>query len=299
MTTETTEQIIITEPGIYTDLPAIDYHRQHDWLSASNMKRLVAPSTPAHFKAALKAGEERKRHFDLGKIVHTLVLGDGEKFEVVQALNRAKEEYDATSYDTVSAREHRDAIYERGNIPILRHELTAAQAMADAVREHQVASQLFSGGRPEVSAFWVDPASGVKCRARFDWLPDAVEGRRMIIPDLKTAATADPREFSKAAARFGYYIQHVHYLDAVRALGLDDDPAFVFVAVEKEDPHLVMVGQFAEAEDRKLARAVVSRARQIFKECTETGDWWGYPPGVNALALPTYTHYDMTEYLNP
>lgn len=288
----------IVEPGIYTDLPAEDYHAQDEWLSWSRMKRLLPPSTPAHFKAAEGAPEEHKRHFDLGKIVHTLTLGNGEEFEVVQAMTRSKESYDALDYKTVSAQEHRDAIYEQGRIPVLRHELEAAQRMADAVKAHETAAALLTDGAAEVSLFWVDPNTGVKCRARLDWLPATVKGRRLIVPDLKTTshpAGASPVEFSKAGGKFGYYGQAAHYGDGIKALGIDPDPAFVFVAVETTAPHLVSVGQFAEAEDRRLARAAVDHCRRLYRDCTETNTWPGYGNGVADLSLPVWLHYDLKD----
>lgn len=288
----------VTEPGVYYDLPAREYHAQHNWLSWSQMKNLIPPSTPAHFKAALTKGEEHKRHFDLGKVVHHLVLGDGDEFVVVQAQNRQKEEYDAATYDLVSAKNHRDAIYESGKVPILRHELDAAEAMAEKVAEHPIAKALLSTGRPEVSLFWTDPATGVKCRARLDWLPEKVEGRRLIVPDLKTTsheAGASPTEFSKAGARFGYYGQQQHYSDGLVACGIDPDPAFLFIAVETAPPHLVSVGQFAEPDDIRLARAAVDHCRRLYRECAESDQWPGYPPGINDLSLPTWLHYNLEE----
>lgn len=281
------------KPGIYPDMPAAEYHAQHEWLSWSRMKRLIPPSTPAHFKASLVAGDERKRHFDLGKIVHSLTLGDVDEFVVVQALNRAKEEYDASSYDLVSAQRHRDEIYAAGKIPILRHELEAAQAMAAQVKAHPLASRLFGSGQPEVSLFWVDPVTDVKCRARLDWLPDPVKGRRLIVPDLKTAVNASPSEFSKAAAKFGYYGQHMHYSDGIQALGIDPDPAFVFVAVEKADPHLVSVGHFTNRDDLRLARAAVDHCRRLYAECTEADRWPGYGDDIHDLSLPAWLHYEL------
>ena len=288
----------ITEPGIYHDLAAEDYHAQSEWLSWSRMKNLIPPSTPAHFKAALDAPQERKRHYDLGKIVHKLVLGDGEEFEVVQALTRSKEPYDATDYKTVSAQEHRDAIYGRDNVPVLASELSEAKAMAASVKAHPIGSALFASGKPEVSLFWIDETTGVKCRARLDWLPDPVEGRRLIVPDLKTAANASPPEFAKAGAKHGYYGQAVHYSDGIKALGIDSDPVFLFVVVEKAPPWLVSVGQFAERDDRRLARAVVDHCRRLYAECTAAHSWPGYGESVAALSLPMWHHYDLTEVLS-
>lgn len=289
------EQTVITEPGIYYDLPAEDYHRQHDWLSWSQMKHLVPPSTPAHFKAALSAPAERKRHFDHGKVVHTLVLGEGDQYEVVHALNKAKEPYEATSYDLVSAQRDRDRIYAEGKVPILRHELDAAEAMAAAVAAHPTAHALLTNGRPEVSLFWIDKATGVKCRARLDWLPEPVKGKRLIVPDLKTAVSAAPSEFSKNAGSFGYWGQQQHYRDGIKACELDPDPAFVFVVVEKAPPYLVSIGQYHDRDDLRVARGNVERCRRLFAECTATDHWPGYGNDVHELTLPTWLRYQLEE----
>lgn len=287
----------ITKPGIYEDLPAADYHAQHEWLSWSMMKRLVPPSTPAHLKTAMRAPEARKRHFDLGKVVHHIVLGKGDMFEVVQSLGRDKKTArDAENYQTVSAQADRDRIYGAGNVPILRDELDQAEQMASAVWDHPAAHALLSEGIPEVSLFWVDEATGVKCRARLDWCPTPPKTGRLVVPDLKTANSAAPSEFQKVAARLGYYGQQEHYSDGIRATGLSDDPGFVFVVVETTDPWPVIVGQFETFEDKTLGAAVVDRCRRVWHECVTTDTWPAYPPGVIDLTLPTWLHWDLAEF---
>jgi hypothetical protein len=287
----------ITEPGIYPDLPSDVYHAQRDWLSWSQMKYLIPPSTPAHFKASLKAGEERKRHFDLGKVVHTLVLGDGDKFEVVQSVGKDKKPKDAKDYLTVSACQHRDAIYERGNVPILRTELDAALEMAESIKAHKTAHALLTmPGKPEVSLFWIDPDTGVKCRARVDWLPDKQEGRRMLFTDLKTTSrSAAKTEFAKSAADLGYYGQATHYADGIKALGLDDDPVCLFVAVETTAPYAVAVHDFSGREDRRLAIATVEHCRRLYRECIETDEWPAYGQGVIQNELPQWLAYRLAD----
>ena len=286
----------ITKPGIYADLSNADYHAQHDWLSWSMMKRLVPPSTPAHLKAAMRNGQENKRHFDLGKVVHALALGDGDTFEVVQCVGRDKKVRDAEDYATKSAQVHRDAIYEAGNVPILRRELDQAEAMAKSLREHPVARDLLSDGQPEVSLFWIDEATGAKCRARLDWLPNPQLDGRLIVPDLKTANAAAPTEFAKAAARFGYYGQQHHYLDGIRQTGLASDPTFVFVVVETTDPWPVIVGRIHEEGDLALAAGVVDRCRSLYRECAATDTWPAYPGGLVDLSLPVWLHYDLETF---
>ena len=273
----------ITEPGIYPDLSETDYRAHHDWLSVSSAKKLLPPSCPAKFKATVGV-EEHRPQFDLGKAFHAAVLGNGSEVAVVDALDwRSKD-----------AREQRDAAYAAGRVPLLVADAAVVEAMADAVKAHDVASHLFVGGASEVSAFWVDEATGVKCKARFDYLPDKQPRRRLIVPDLKSAVSADPGEFSRAAARFGYVMQQVHYSSALRHLGIDPEPAFLFVVVEKEAPHLVNVGQFAEEADIKWTAAALDKALRIYRDCLATDTWPGWP-GVTDLSLPTWHLYALEE----
>lgn len=286
----------ITKPDIYYDLPAADYHAQHDWLSNSGAKLLLKPSCPAKFKHQQSSGEEHKRHFDLGKVTHTLTLGDGDEFVVVQAAAVDKALYDAKDYVTKSAQAHRDAIYASGKVPILAAELTVAKAMAAKVRADENAGALLAEGKPEVSLFWVDEATGVKCRARLDWMPDVRENRRLIIGDLKTAVSSEPDEFGRAAARFGYVRQHDWYLDGIRALGIAVDPAFLFIVVEKDAPHVVTVGEFTDPVDLRLAAAMNDTARRVYRQCLTDDHWPGYVTGIAELSLPPWHRIQNEEY---
>lgn len=272
--------------GLHFDVPEDDYHAQRDSLSVSGAKKLLPPSCPAKFKAALEIGEEHKATFDFGKVAHALVLGKGADFEVAP--------YE--DWRSKAAREFRDDAYEAGRTPILATDHAKALALAEAVRAHPLAGALFTGGEAEVSASWTDPATGVECRARFDYLPEKVNGRRLLIPDLKTALSAQPSEFGRAAGRFHYAMQDQWYTDAARALGIDDDPAFLFVVVEKEPPYIVTVGQLRE-EDKKLGRALNDKARRIYAECVATDTWPAYtqPDEIAEFALPVWHHNDYEE----
>lgn len=283
-------------PGLHLDLPEEQYHGALDWLSASGIKKLIPPSTPAHFKQALGV-EVFKPQFDTGKIVHALVLGKGAEFEVVQKVGRDKVKRDADDLKTVSAQAHVAEIRAAGKVPVVRDDIAEAESMAAAVLADPVARALFSNGTAEASAFWIDPATGVQCRARFDWLPDKVEGRRLIVPDLKTANDASPQEFPRAAGKYGYHVQDAMYCDGIKALGIDEDPLFMFVVIEKSS-HLVNVLPWSN-DSRRLGHAVVDRARRVYRECVEADSWPGYrnPEAVSPpMDLPPYIAYPQEEY---
>src|SRR5690606_251862 len=143
-------------------------------------------------------------------------------------------------------------------------------------------------GRAEQTLVWQDERTGVWCRARPDWLPDPRPGRRMVLADYKTCASADPDALSRAAASNGWHQQAAWYLDGARALGLaGDDAAFVFVCQEKQPPYLVTVCQLDHVA-MQIGAARNHRARCIWRHCRETGQWPAWSADVVELTLPRW-----------
>lgn len=267
----------MTDPRLVEDMPDVEYHA-HPALSATQMKQLI--KAPAIYRWWKDNPPEHKDHFDFGKAAHRRVLGVGEAVRVL----------DFKDWRTKAAQEAKAKAYADGVVPILAADDERIEAMAQALREHPVARYLFQPGegRAELSAFWTDEETGIELRCRFDWMPNPVEGRRLIVSDLKTAASSEPDPWLRSAANFGYAIQQEQYLEGVRATGLGDpDSRYVFAVVEKEPPYLVTVVQLdedAERIGRHLRREAISR----LVECTKSGHWPGYSDDVVQGSLPAY-----------
>lgn len=267
----------ITEPTVVPDLPDADYHGHEGSLSASGAKWLAGPAAcPAKF-LWYRDNPQVRTVFDFGHVAHRLVLGAGADFDVLPF----------GSYRTKDATAAALASRDAGRVPILEGEYERAQAVAKAVLDDDIAGSVFRDGQPELSLFWPDPETGIVLRARLDWLKNPTGARRRIIGDLKTARTADPVGFGKAAADFGYAMSAANYVDAVRACGLDPDPVFVFVAVEKDPPYVVTTFQATE-EVIALGRGLMRQAIRRYAECVETGSWPGYSDGIEQLELPAW-----------
>lgn len=252
-------------------------------LSRSGAAKLLPPSCPALYKEWAASGSARTREFDLGHAAHSLVLGVGEPLAVV----------DADDWRTKAAREKRDEARAQGYVPILRADYDMVQSLAGAVRAHPIARALFNPdhGRAEQSLFW--QSDDVWLRARLDWLPED-RGRRMIVPDLKTTKSAEPEYLRRAMFDYGYYSQAAWYLDAITALELGEDPAFVLVFVEKTPPYLVTVCE-PDAEAVHWGRARNQRAVEIYRECKANDHWPGYADDVIPLSLPRWAAYQLEE----
>lgn len=281
--TAVADQLVITEPGVYP-IPEDVYHADptpDGSLSSSGAKKLL--DCPARFEYDRRHPPQPSAAMELGTAVHKLVLGTGADLVLI----------DAENYRTKAAQDAAKAARAEGKVPLLPKEMAEARAIADAVLAHPIAGNLFDPehGVPERSLFWHDDATGVQRRARLDWLPfPGRYQRRMIIPDLKTCASASPAAISKVMHSLKYYIQAPFYVDGVRALGLDADPAFLFVFAETVPPYIVTIAEL-DGPGMETGRAAIRRACERFRDCTESGLWPGYsshPDDIELISLPPW-----------
>jgi PDDEXK-like domain of unknown function (DUF3799) len=234
-------------------------------LSCSGAKRLLPPSCPALFRWE-QEHPVYKDVFDFGSAAHKMVLGAGPELAVI----------DADNWMTKAAKEARD--------------MARAEGKAAALREHPVASALFSperGGRPEQSLFWPDAEFGIWRRCRLDWMPDPSAPGRFIIGDYKSAAAADKASIAKAVANYSYNMQAPWYADAVTALGLAEDPYFLFVFQEKTAPYLITVAEL-DYDAMQAGREKNRLAMEIFRDCKSADSWPGYSQDIELISLPAW-----------
>ena len=281
MTATATATVVIDEPGLYPTVTAEQYHADPvagGSLSSSGARRLLPPSCPARFRYDQLHGQAPKAHYDLGHAAHRAVLGVGAGVHVI----------DAPDWRTKAAKEERDEARAAGHTPLLTHDAETVEAMAAAIRAHPVASAILTpgSGTPEATIVWQDQGTGIWCRAMIDWLPNGTAGRRLVVPDYKTANAADPETLSRAFHQHGYHQQDDWYTTAVESLG-HPDPAFVFVCQEKTAPYLVTVVEL-DTTAKQIGAVRNQWARSVYARCTETGHWPGYVDGVHLLSLPRW-----------
>jgi hypothetical protein len=280
---------IVTEPGVY-EMTNEQYHADPvpgGSLSSTGARRLLPPSCPALFQHERTHGQKPRRTFDFGTAAHGIVLGSGPELVKV----------DAADYRTKAAQIARDEARLRGAVPLLPAEYEQVQQMADAIRQHPTASKLFAEetGRPEQSLFWQDRPTGVWRRARLDWMPYAT-GRRLIVPDYKTAVSAAPSDIERSVQAYGYHQQAAWYLDGVKALG-GGDAAFVFVVQEKTAPYLVTVVEL-DAMALRIGRERNRRAIELYAHCTAEDRWPGYSDSIELISLPAWAENQHLQETN-
>lgn len=266
-----------TTTGIRLGVPELTYHTDTRTLSASGAKTLLRD--PERFAWERDHGRPPKAAFDLGGVVHALVLRSGdERIRII----------DATDWRAKWAQDARKAAWAAGLTPINRTEFLQATKIAGAVRRHPLASSIFTNGQSEVSLYWDDPETGVACRARVDYLrPD-------MIVDLKTArygsGTADA--FGRYAASYNYPLPAAVYTEAVEVLTGKTLP-FITVTVETEEPYIVRAYRYTDGD---LDSGLIQwrEALREYAKRTASGDWT-VPAEIDLIALPAW--YAPTEDL--
>jgi hypothetical protein len=277
---------VITEPGLYPDVPEDVYHRDPvagGSLSVSGAKKLIPPGCPAIYDYERRHGGKHSKSMDAGTRAHAMVLGKGE--EQLAML-------DYPDYKTRKAQDDKKAAIANGKIPTLPHELADAIAIRDAVfNDPEARSLLDDVTDVELSMFWRDPETGIWLRGRMD----ALAWRdRPVIVDLKKTKDPSPESFAKSIAEYRYDMQDRHYRDGLAAVlsGYPgelraDDIGFRFIAVGVEPPHLVMVYELG-ADDTERADESNRAARDTYRRCAERGAWPKWSDSAVSLSLPRY-----------
>lgn len=264
----------INTPGVY-DITAEEYHADpcpEPSLSNSIAKILVS-QTPRHawqahvrLNPAFEPEEESK--FNLGKAGHSLMLGDPQDFEIV----------DASDWRTKDAKQARDNATLAGRIPILKDQWVRTQMMVRSARSqlaaHEDAADAFTDGQPEKTLIWKE--GPVWCRARLDWLPNNPKKHRVFDDYKTTAASAGPDEWSRVVYGCDFDMQSAFYRRGIKALGLCNDPLFRYIVQENYEPFaLCAIALTPAAVD--LAEHKVARALDIWGTCLKANVWPGYP----------------------
>jgi hypothetical protein len=283
----------VTQPGVY-NIPADIYHADPvpgGSLSSTGARKLLPPDgCPAKYRYWTTHPEPPKKHFDLGTAAHHLVLGIGARPVELDFMDMRSNAAKDAAYDIRAA----------GDIPLLPDQMATVQDMAAAIHDHPAATALFAPGtgQPERALFWRQ--DGIWRRALLDWLSgQRLKDGRLIIPDYKTAKSAQPREFMRSVISYGYHQQAAWYMDAVRGAGVldkdeDRDPAFLFVVQEKTPPFVVSVIELPP-EAIMWGRELNAEAVKIYRECRKSGRWPGYSDAIEMPSFPAWADYMYEE----
>lgn len=276
--------LVVDAPGLYLGVPDDVYHSDTGAVSSTGLRRLLPPYTPDHFRHEQVNGQKAKAEFDFGHAAHLYALGVGARI-VIPADPGTGEPFEL--WNTKECKAQVARAREAGHVPLKRREDDKARAMISVLREHPTAGPLFDlegEAESEASLWWIDPGTGVWCRARFDVLRRLPSGRLLGV-DYKTCDDASPTGFAKSVGSWRYDQQEAHYCAGAAVLG--EPCEFLFVAQEKAPPYRVGVYRLDD-EWAAIGHDRNRRALEVYAECLASGRWPGYSPEVVTAAAPRW-----------
>jgi hypothetical protein len=266
--------------GIVSGQP-MEAYQSAGGLSYGGLK-LMARS-PAHFfawKRDARAPVIERAGQEAGALAHCLTLEPGEfpfRYAVGPEVSRA-----TTAWKSFAAAHPH-------HICLKPSQLESALAQAASIRALPDVAKLLAKGEAEVSAYWIDAATGVLCQCRPDWVhPVGTDGAPgVILVDVKTYSDASPEEFARQVARKRYHWQAAWYSMGYALAAGVPVLGFVFVAVETEWPFAACACMLDD-ESLAVARREIAPLVALYAECERAGTWPGYPVGIAQIQLPAW-----------
>lgn len=164
-------------------------------------------------------------------------------------------------------------------------EWKSSQRQADNVRALPEVGALLKVGNAEVSAFWVDEATGTRCKCRPDFVAPAGPGAILI--DLKTCQDASAAGFAKTVWSYRYDLQASWYASGYARASGKPVLGFIFACVESEWPHVAAAYMLDDAALERGARDA-RRLLDLYADCVSSDTWPGYPESIQLLSLPAW-----------
>jgi len=239
-------------------------------VSSSGLRTIWAQS-PAHYylNSSLnphREEQEQKKHFNIGRAAHHLLLQGREGFEEQYAIRPER----FSDFRTNAAKEWRDDMIARGMTILTDDQLYDISGMAKSLARNPLVKAGILDGEVERSLIFKDPETGVWLKSRPDCIPNASGD----VADLKTTTSVATNSLQRTIEDYDYAMQGGLVSMAFnQVLGIALE-TFTLVFVEKTAPWCVRVVTLTP-EDMLRGTMQIAAATKIFAACSETGEWPG------------------------
>lgn len=269
-------------PGVHT-IP-LDAYLAEPALSSS-MARDLLTLTPKACRWKWDNPQRETAQMDLGKLAHQWLLeGDAE----LAGWAVLPEDHDGR---TKAGKDRIAGIEADGLKPLKWEQHETVKAMVAAARSHPLVIALLEDCEPERTLIWVDPETGVRCKARLDGLPRT----KRYFPELKTTSRGlDDESLERTIETYRYGQQLRWYEEGVEALKLFDQPQGVHIFQETPGPYDLRLVEL-KANLRARSRVENAEARHRYAACLAAGEWPGWAPEVTSIGMPAWAEKRWTE----
>ncbi|MCA2013482.1 PD-(D/E)XK nuclease-like domain-containing protein [Cereibacter sphaeroides] len=294
-TNTTTGRLTLLRQGLPSGVHQLDGDEYHmdpcrlPSLSSTLAKKMLAQS-PLHAwtdSARLNPDWQPtdKKTFDIGRAAHRAILGRGSDFAAIPESLLASN----GAASTKEAKAFIEDCRSRGITPLKTVEVEEVGSMATKMAARlELLNITFDPANSEIAA--LAQIGETWCRMMADNAP--IDDPRFIY-DLKTCESAAPEACQRAVMNYGYDVQAAHYLETWRA-ATGENRKFRFVFQEKSAPYEICVVELGE-DTLSMASRKIARARETWAHCLKSGNWPGYPLGVQQIELPEWFHERWSE----
>lgn len=283
--------------SIVYDLPIETYHDDRESISKTGLD--LIDKCPAIFRAwqSPDAPKREPKPGQLeGHLAHCAIL-EPDQFKLRYAVppkdaprKPTEKQWNAEkpSAKSIAAMEwwSQWALDNQQKLPITFGQYEVAMCQAESVRELPEIREFLSRGRAEVSGYWTDSITGMKCRCRPDFVHPS-RNNSVVLLDVKTCGDASKAEFARVAGRKRYHVQDAFYSGGYSVAANVEVEKFIFIAVESEWPYVAASYELG-AESREEGFLECHRLLDIYEECLRTNVWPGYADKTTTIDLPPY-----------
>ena len=246
-----------------------DQYRELKAVNFSTLKHMAR--SPRHYAHAVAAPSEDTDALRIGRAIHAAVL-EPEAFLA---------EYTRWDGDKRTKAFKEFAASASGRTILAGDEYDSCIAIRDAIRTNPDAAAILASGVAEQTIEWVDTTTGIKCKARLDWVEPGEQ-----LADLKSARDVAPYEWNRAAAKYLLHVQAAWYRWGWHEAHGEWLP-FSFIAAEKTPPYCVEVYDM-EDEAFALGEETFKRWLATLADCRARNVWPGPGAGRQDIELPVY-----------
>jgi hypothetical protein len=226
----------------------------------------------------------------IGSAVHTLLLEKHLFPKLYVAEPRfvtKKKNGEGESHLTTEAKAMKAAWKESldpAAVVLTEENFQTAYSMVESVYEHPHAKATLEIGKPELSGYYRDPETGIKCRIR----PDLYVPEYGILLDVKTTEMDCSAEaFSRNIWSWRYDFQMGMYCEGIKAITGHEPKLVLFLVIESKPPYEVCLYECDQElldKGKKDYRIAINR----LKSCLITGKWDRIQNQTGVISLPPW-----------
>lgn len=280
------------EPHWQPDLSDVEYHADKSAVGSSSVRQMLR--SPKAFLHSFLNGSEPTDPMKFGTLAHMAIL-EGDKFRERYVVMPEFVGYTKTGERTTNPNATDIKIQKAqwlesvgpDAVIVTTEERDHLFGMIESVVNHKDAFALLKDGKTEISGYYRDPETGIKCKIR----PDFLGFNLGVLADVKTTTDCDMSAFSKSIGNLQYHVQMAMYCEGASIISGKKIEFPAYIAIEKKAPYEVEV-YVADEAMMEIGTMEYHKALRALRKAIDT-DTWTRPSGLKNIGLP---HWFIQNY---